>query len=198
MKLSTLLKRGRRPTALGLDDAPFPRRDDEPGPVAVPLCGVVTGGTRFDGMLWSETERDGTDPNQVILRTVLDSKFATQLHVVLTDGITVGGASVLDLPLLAEGLGVPVIAVMRKRPNLRKFRQVMDLFPDAEERWRRVEAAGEIHAHAPYVFQCVGCTPETALAALEALTDRGHVPECLRLAHLIGSAVMLGQSGRRA
>jgi len=30
------------------------------------------------------------------------------------------------------------------------------------------------------------------------LTDTGHVPEALRLAHLIGSAIMTGQSSNRA
>jgi hypothetical protein len=34
--------------------------------------------------------------------------------------------------------------------------------------------------------------------ALTQLTDTGHVPECLRLAHLIGSAVKTGTSGQRA
>jgi hypothetical protein len=33
---------------------------------------------------------------------------------------------------------------------------------------------------------------------LHRLSDRGHVPEALRLAHLIGSAVEKGESGRQA
>jgi endonuclease V-like protein UPF0215 family len=34
--------------------------------------------------------------------------------------------------------------------------------------------------------------------ALKRLTDRGNVPEALRLAHLIGSAVVMGESSKRA
>jgi len=40
--------------------------------------------------------------------------------------------------------------------------------------------------------------PAIVGAALATLTDRGKVPEPLRLAHLIGAAVVTGQSGRRA
>ena len=38
----------------------------------------------------------------------------------------------------------------------------------------------------------------TAGQVLTRLTDTGHVPEALRLAHLIGSAIMTGQSSNRA
>jgi hypothetical protein len=35
-------------------------------------------------------------------------------------------------------------------------------------------------------------------AVLRRLTDCGNVPEALRLAHLIGAAVVKGESGRQA
>lgn len=37
-----------------------------------------------------------------------------------------------------------------------------------------------------------------ALRVLNRVTDTGKVPEALRLAHLIGSAVKTGQSSKRA
>ncbi|PPT05003.1 hypothetical protein CKA32_003445 [Geitlerinema sp. FC II] len=43
-----------------------------------------------------------------------------------------------------------------------------------------------------------GESPGTIAKVLRSLTECGHVPEALRLAHLIGSAVMKGESGTRA
>jgi len=46
--------------------------------------------------------------------------------------------------------------------------------------------------------QAKGCTPEAAARLLQKVTENGNVPEALRIAHLIGSAVKTGQSGKRA
>lgn len=43
-----------------------------------------------------------------------------------------------------------------------------------------------------------GCTPDEAARLLQTVTENGNVPEALRIAHLIGSAVKTGQSGKRA
>ena len=58
--------------------------------------------------------------------------------------------------------------------------------------------AGEIHAYAPFFFQVCGERPEIIAQALVQLTDRGKVPEALRLAHLIGAAVAGGESSSQA
>jgi endonuclease V-like protein UPF0215 family len=55
-----------------------------------------------------------------------------------------------------------------------------------------------VHERPPFVFQVRGAEPDEAAFALRKLTDRGNVPEALRLAHLVGSAVMTGESGKRA
>jgi endonuclease V-like protein UPF0215 family len=48
------------------------------------------------------------------------------------------------------------------------------------------------------VFQVCGGEVEEVAGLLARVTDQGQVPEALRLAHMIGSAVMMGESGRRA
>jgi endonuclease V-like protein UPF0215 family len=47
-------------------------------------------------------------------------------------------------------------------------------------------------------FQVRGLEPTLVPPLLERLTDQGHVPEALRLAHLIARAIVTGESGRRA
>ena len=104
----------------------------------------------------------------------------------------------VDLPAIHAGTGLPTVAVMRRRPDLTAFRHAMSHVSEPEERWRCVEAAGPIHELRGFVFQVAGAEPEIAALALKHLTDRGQIPEPLRLAHLIGSALGLGESRGRA
>ncbi|MBF2029954.1 MAG: DUF99 family protein [Oscillatoriales cyanobacterium C42_A2020_001] len=70
--------------------------------------------------------------------------------------------------------------------------------PDPLQRLEAMGRAGEIHRSPPFYFQVCGTSPNLAAIALERLTDRGHVPEALRTAHLITSAVIKGESGNQA
>jgi len=196
--LGQLVRAGRRLCAVGFDDGPFGRHRGAP----VPLAGVVTVRTRFEGLLWGATTRDGDDATERIAELLTGSKFGPQVHVVLLDGIAVGGLNVVDLPALAAAVGVPCVAVMRRMPDRAAMRRAMLRTPDPDQRWARVERAGPIHRVGGFVFQVQGHdpadTPADVASALASLTDRGKVPEPLRLAHLIGAAVVTGQSGRRA
>lgn len=179
---------------IGFDDAPFPHRRG----ARVHLCGVVCAGTRFEGMVWGQVRKDGRGATDELLRLLAGSRFRAQLHLVLLDGVAFGGLNLVDLPRLHEQLGLPCLAVMRRRPDLPGLRRVIRALPGARERLRKLAAAGEIHVRPPFVFQSHGLDPEAAAAALARLTDRGKVPEALRLAHMIGSAVELGESRGRA
>ena len=195
MKLAQLIQTRRNIRVIGIDDAHYADKT-RGGPVN--LAGVICSCTRFEGMLWGEITKDGMDSTDKIGQLIIKSKFAAQLHVVLLDGITFGGCNVVDLPQLHRQLGLPIVAVMRRMPNMEKFQHVTKQFPDSEERWRRTLAAGQIHQMDNWTFQCVGEEPETITKVLERLTDTGKVPEALRVAHLIGSAVMMGESTNRA
>lgn len=195
MKLSEMLRRQRNVRAIGFDDAHYP---DKTLGSPVNVAGVVCSGTRFEGMLWGQIQKDGMDSTDQLAQMVIGSKFAQQLNIVLLDGLTFGGCNVVDVPLLAEQVGLPVVTVMRKRPDMKSFRHVVDNLPQSEERWRRVVTAGVIHDINGFFFQVSREDPSVVADVLATLTDQGRVPEPLRIAHLIGSAVMLGQSGNRA
>jgi endonuclease V-like protein UPF0215 family len=185
----------RRLRAIGFDDAPFERGH---GRGTVPVAGVVCSGTRFEGMVWGRVRRDGWNATDVLVSLLEGGKFLPQLHLVLLDGITLGGFNVVDLPALAARLRRPCVAVMRRPPDLRAMARAAGALPRAERRLARIRAAGPIHHRPPFAFQAVGLAPDEAYAALVRLTDTGHVPEPLRLAHLIGAAVVRGESGKRA
>jgi uncharacterized protein len=74
----------------------------------------------------------------------------------------------------------------------------MSNLPNYEERLIVLQRAGNIYAAAPFFFQVCGEQPEVIAQALIQLTDRGKVPEALRLAHLVGAAVINGESSSQA
>jgi endonuclease V-like protein UPF0215 family len=182
---------------IGFDDAPFARARGS----LVPIVGVVCAGTRFEGMVRGSVRRDGWTATDEIVRLLDGGKFLPQLHLVLLDGIAFGGLAIVDLADLAQRLRRPCVAVMRRAPNLVAMERAIRKLPDAERRLARLRRAGTLHHHAPFVFQVAfpgeGDAAEIG-PALAHLTDRGHVPEALRLAHLVGSAWIKGESGNSA
>ncbi|MBW4526992.1 MAG: DUF99 family protein [Phormidium tanganyikae FI6-MK23] len=194
MELEALLEQRRLIRAIGFDDAPFIRKSGEP----VSIAGIVCAGTRFEGMLWGQIEPDGWDATETISNILLSSKFLPQAHIVLLDGISLGGFNVVDLPALSNAIERPCVSVMRRHPKLEKVEYALRRLPEPERRLEVIARAGKIYETPPFVFQVYGATPETTARVLARLTDRGHVPEALRLAHLIASAVIKGESGRQA
>ncbi|HYG67358.1 MAG TPA: DUF99 family protein [Anaeromyxobacteraceae bacterium] len=180
--------------AVGFDDAPFTRgrRAD------VAVAGVVCAGTRFEGLVWGAIRQDGWNATDALVALLAPGKFLPQLHLVLLDGLGFGGLNLVDLPALAERLGRPCVAVMRRPPDLRAMEAAIRRLPRPERRLALLARAGPIHRRGPFTFQVRGADPDPTGAALARLTDRGNVPEALRLAHLVGAAVRTGESGRRA
>ena len=180
--------------AIGFDDGPFARRSGS----RVPLVGAVCAGTRFEGMVFGHVRRDGWNATEAIGNILHEGKFLPQLHLLLLDGIAFGGFNVVDLTALSRALRLPCVAVMRRRPDLEAVKRAMSRLPRAHARWSLLQRAGPIHELGGFVFQVQGSEPEDVARALGQLTDRGKVPEPLRLAHLIGAAISRGESGNRA
>jgi uncharacterized protein len=99
------------------------------------------------------------------------------------NGICLGGFNVIDLPLLATRLERPCVAVMRKVPNFEKIKNALERLPDSQKRLEIMRRAGTIYEYPPFYFQVFDANPETIAKILEKLSDRGNVPEALRIAH---------------
>ena len=192
--INTLLRKGLNIRVIGFDDAPFKSLRNSP----VKVAGVVCSGTRFEGMLWGEVRKDGNDATDVITDLLSKSKFNDQVHMVLIDGLAFGGFNLVDLPELAERLERPCVAVMRKPPDMDAIKKALMHFDGFERRVRLLEKAGKINRLDKFYFQVIGEKPSVVGRALRSVSAQGNVPEALRLAHLIGSAVITGQSGKRA
>lgn len=194
MNLASLLRLNRAIRVIGFDDAPFVRRRGS----RVAISGIVCANTRFEGMVWGYVRQDGWNATDTICQLLIGSKFLPQLHILLLDGIAFGGFNIVDLPLLSQRLALPCVSVMRHLPNLSAMETALRRLPQPEKRLKILQRAGTIHAFPPFYFQVCGETPEVISGVLQRLTDCGNVPEALRLAHLIGAAVIQGESGRSA
>lgn len=192
--LGESIRLGKKIRVLGVDDAPFARTRGLP----VQICSILCSDTRFEGMITAHIRKDGIDATDVLIAAILNCKFYPQIQVILTDGIAFGGFNLIDLPRLSAAIERPCIAVMRKMPDLVAINKALGYFEDAAQRRALLARAGTIYQSAPFVYQVMGCEPEIAAQVLQRLTDQGHVPEALRLAHLIGSAIKTGESSNRA
>jgi endonuclease V-like protein UPF0215 family len=194
VKLERLLALEKQIRVIGFDDSPFQRKRGS----QVGVSGIVCRRTTFEGMVWGHIRQDGWNSTDVLLKMLVGKKFLPQLHVVLLDGIAFGGLNVVDLPRLSRELGLPCVTVMRRPPHWEKLEVAVRKLPKPEKRIALMKAAGPIYEEETFCFQVQGEEPEVIAALLPELTSSGHVPECLRLAHLIGSAIVTGESSQRA
>jgi len=158
---------------------------------------VVRRDGQLDGLLTTTVRRDGWNATDRLIRLLSHSRFRAQLHAVMLDGIALGGLNVVDLPRLAAALELPVITVVRRRPNWARFRAALERLPRPERRWAVVQRAGALHAAGPVFFQCAGVEPRHARALVTGTAVHGHLPEPIRLAHLIAGGVVSGESQGR-
>lgn len=162
------------------------------------LAGIVCAGSAFEGMLWGQVTKDGLDATEALVAMVTQSKFHDQVHAILIDGLAFGGFNLVDLQTLSHRLDRPCVAVMRRPPNMPSIHRALRHFHDAALRRAMIERAGEVHQVDDFVFQVVGASPQDTARLLAHVTLHGDVPEPLRMAHLINSAIKTGQSSQRA
>lgn len=162
------------------------------------VLAALCANTRFDSLLTTRVRAFGWGATEAIASVVRNSRFWGQLHVVLLDGIAVGGLNVIDLRALSEAVERPCIAVMRHAPDLEAMERAIRQYPQSDRRLALLRAAGAVIERDRWVFQVQGADESLAIEALERLTDTGNVPEPLRLAHRIGSGWVLGESRRQA
>lgn len=179
---------------VGFDDAPFAREHRG----LVRIVGAVTARTRLDGVLSSFVQRDGDDAAARIIEVVRRSQFATHVRAVLLKGIALAGFNVVDLDQLHAQLGVAVLVVMRRYPDFDEIRATLARVPAGERKLELIERAGPPERVGALWVQRRGLEHADVPGLLAATTLHGHLPEALRLAHLIAGGVTTGVSRGRA
>lgn len=179
---------------IGFDDAPF--EQSHRGDVLV--VGAMYAGLRLDGVLSGKVRRDGANATRVLIELVRSSRFSPQTHAILIQGIAFAGFNVLDLHGLNQALGIPVVAVARRRPDLVAIRRaLLNRVRGGQRKWRLIERAGPMESAAGLYVQRAGLALAETEALLKRLAVHSAVPEPLRTAHLIAGGITLGESTGR-
>jgi endonuclease V-like protein UPF0215 family len=183
---------------LAWDDGPF-----EFGTIGEDIIvGVIfRGGKILDGFLKTEVKIDGIDATRKIIEKILKCKHK-DLRVVMFDGITVAGFNIVDIKEIYEKTKLPVIVVIRKKPDIKKFILSMKKLPYSKKRLKCVENAGTIYPATikdkRIYFQCYGIEKEDAEEIIKKTSTISLIPEPLRVAHLIATGFVFGESVGRA
>lgn len=177
---------------LGVDDGQFASHSHE----QVPVVGVVfRGGYWLDGFMCTTVTVDGLDSTDKLTAMIVESPHYRQLRVVVLNGITFGGFNIVDIQALHRQTQLPIIVVTQKKPNLTEVHDALNHLPDAEERWRRVQCAGEIWTVAARAgkqkvyIEVAGVSVDLAQEILKLTSTRSNIPEALRVAHLVASGL---------
>ncbi len=184
----------RRPHVLGVDDAPFEKHPAR----AVPIIGVLMEGNDVvEGVALAEFPVDGADATGFLAHWIAGLRWRAGIQAVVLGGITLAGLGLVDLDILARELGLPVMAVTRRSPARSRINRALtaagltDRQPIADRSPRAIRAAPGVHV------AFAGADPARATALIQATLRKSRMPEPLRIAHLIGSALERGQSRGR-
>lgn len=180
---------------LAIDDSPLIHEK-------VMIIGVFfRGGEQLDGVLCGNITKDGLDATETLIQMINGSKYHTQIRVILLDGVTYAGFNPVDITSLFKETGVPVISFMRSCPDLEKIKLALSNLPDAEKRWEIIQRAGKIYKikqDNPVFIQFCGLDTESAVKIIRMTSTHSNIPEPLRVAHLIATGVVLGESTGKA
>jgi uncharacterized protein len=179
---------------IAFDDAPFDkaRRGD------ISIIGVAYAGNRLDGVMSGKIRRDGVNSTKTITALIFASRFHAHNQAIFLQGIALGGFNVIDLRALYDALSVPIIVVMRRRPNLQAIkRALLEHVPGGQRKWQLIENAGAIDVVADVFIQRMGINLGTAEKLIRKFAIHSVVPEPLRVAHLIAGGVTRGHSTGR-
>ncbi|MBS3055575.1 MAG: DUF99 family protein [Candidatus Aenigmarchaeota archaeon] len=184
---------------LGFDDGAFERTDNQ-----VLVIGVIFRGGKFlDGALKTEVTVDGNDATDKIVKLINSTRHKQQLKIIMFDGITLGGFNIVDIKKIHEETRIPVLVINRKHPDVKKVRKALKMFEDYKERWKMIKNAGRIKRFKvrdskDIFYQSAGIDDKLAKEVITLSTTRSYIPEPLRAAHLIATAVVKGESYGRA
>lgn len=181
---------------LGIDDSPLL------GKKVLVVGAVMRGGDWLEGVLRTHVTRDGLDATERLVEMVTRTRHYGQVRVVMLNGITMGGFNVVDVEELAAGAGTPVVSVMRRRPDMESIRSALSNLDEPDRRYRAMLKAGravEVPAArgGPVYVQYRGIDEASAVEIVRSSSTHSRIPEPVRIAHLIATGIVLGESRRR-
>ena len=156
------------------------------------LVGCITAGCRVEGFVYSQIDVDGFDVTEKIVKLVNESKYCRQIKCIMLYSITFAGMNVADIVEIHELTEKPVMAVTKK--HTKTLEKPAIKAGNAERRIKILKKAGDPLKVEGVEVHIAGCSVEEARNFIKASTCTGKIPECLRIAHLVASALAYGES----
>lgn len=183
-----------RPHTLGVDDAPFDKRQPHPVPI---VAVAMEGRDVIESLALGEFPVDGDGATDYLTSWIAGLRSRPMIQAVILGGVTIAGLGIIDVTALAKRLDLAVLVVTRRNPARSELADALKAAGLRErlellERIPRAYGAGDglYLAHA-------GATRVEAERLLMATLGKSRLPEPLRVAHLIGQAIVLKESRGR-
>ncbi|MCL6500910.1 MAG: DUF99 family protein [Candidatus Pacearchaeota archaeon] len=186
---------------LGIDDGPFDKFRDKR---CLVVATVFRGGSYMDGLLSTHAKVDGNDATEKLIDLIRRTRHLGQLQCIMTDGVALAGFNVIDIQKLNKRTKLPVIVIIKKMPNFKKIGSALKRA--SKKTWEKklmlMKKAGKIYEtivnNKPLYFQVAGMEEKKAKEIIKISSTHATIPEPLRIAHLIASGIVLGESHGRA
>ena len=185
---------GSSPHVLGVDDAPFEKRQAAEVPI---VAVMMQGSTLVEGVAVGSFAIDGEDATDYLASWISSLRWHAALQAVVLGGITIAGLGIVDIAALAGRLGLPVISATRRDTAASELRRALEAagLPERVATLERTPAARWLH-EGLYIAHA-GADAAEAERIVGATLAKSNLPEPLRLAHLIGAALVRGESRGR-
>lgn len=180
---------------IGIDDSAFQRGKSSKTFV---FGVVVRDYSLIEGILRTEVEIDGLDATLKIADMIQQSKFQNQLKAIILGSSTIAAFNVINLNLLNEKTKIPIINILNQLPNDAEVKKALSHLPDWEFRYnilannppiQRIEFENQIGNKYKVNIQQIGFDELKELKNILKITSfSSSIPECLRIADLIGQS----------
>jgi endonuclease V-like protein UPF0215 family len=157
----------------------------------------MEGADRIESVAMGEFPVDGEDVAGYLAGWIGGLRTRPALQGVILGGITMAGLAVVDVVGLAKRLGLPVLVVTRRNPVASELAEALraaglEQRLELLERVPRAFGVGE----GLYLAHAGTSRAEAERLVLSCLA-KSRLPEPLRVAHLIGQAIVLRESRGR-
>jgi endonuclease V-like protein UPF0215 family len=180
------------PIVIGFDDASFEIKSKIKSTY---LIGVVCQGVRVVQIVKGEISIDGMDATKKLIQLVKMNE--KHIQYILTHTITFGGFNIIDFQEIYDGTQIPIIAITDQIPDIDAVQSALRKnFPDEyKEKIQYILNAGELFQAeiktagglSKIYYHSIGIkSHQDVKQLLEKICIDSKIPECLRLAHLIG------------
>ncbi|WP_455392721.1 endonuclease dU [[Eubacterium] cellulosolvens] len=179
---------------IGIDDGPF--KFSQPKVIVI---GVVMRPPQYiEGICRTRVSVDGTDANAVLTKMINKSNYKDQLRLIMLDGVALGGFNVVDIEKLYQSIEIPVTTISRTKPRLELIKRTLKThFSDWKARWESINNLEMVQVntnYSPIYIKFIGISKTEVQRFIRLTTVRGVLPEPIRVAHLIATAMIKGES----